>query len=147
MANDVSPGLLPGSEIAYVELTSDTAITGASFGAGQTVLTFPACVFSGSQRIYIEVCFGRVFPGANQGRIVFNLSDSGTDLGQFGLVEAGSTAGAPRIPFFNRRFFTPSAASHTYTIVCWTNGQNGSVGGGAGGAGAAMPSYGRICVA
>jgi hypothetical protein len=144
MANDVSPGLPVGTELAYVELTADTTISGTAFGTGQTVVTLPAVSFPGNLRVCIEANFGRVFPGANQGRVVFNISDGGTDLGQLTLVETGSTAGAPRFTVFVHRFLTPAAGAHTYSIVCWTNGQNGTVGGGVGGAGAALPSYARI---
>ena len=82
---------------------------------------------------------------------MFNLYDGTTDLGRLGQVGGfvGSATDVISVAFFGRRFFTPTAATHTYHVRGWKTsaGVTATVNSGAGGASTQVPSYYRITMA
>lgn len=65
---------------------------------------------------------------------------------QIGRLCASLTAGATpeSVALVGRLRFSPSAASHTYTVTAFRAGANGIIEAGAGGTGALVPSYLRF---
>jgi hypothetical protein len=124
-------------EVAYVEFTAPVTLTNAT----HTELAPADIVSSGAityvaNPILVEFYAPNYVPGGNG---AINLWDGTTDLGR--LID--NVAASPAGIYLPRRL-TPTAASHTYKIVGWANGGNGSVVAGAGGVGVEMPGFIRI---
>jgi hypothetical protein len=79
------------------------------------------------------------------GLVVVSLFEGATQIGRFGAVEnTVVTVAALDVPLYSRIRFTPTAASHTYTVTAHQANGNGTVGAGAGGTGAYPPAFVRF---
>lgn len=136
-----------GSELAYVERTSNLSVTATTAATSQEVVSAGAISFDGATIVMIEFFAPAVNPGAD-GDIVFNLFDGATDLGRIGhcaVIASGSTTGQPWQTIRCARRLTPSNASHTYKITAWRAAANGTVIAGSGGTDPAyLPAFIRI---
>lgn len=139
-----SASVSPGYEYDYVESTTPLSVTATSEGTAQTFISGGSVSYDGSTKICIEFFAPRIKPDANAGRyiVVIVLEDS-TVLGQFALLRTPA-AGTDDKPVLVRRFRTPSAGSHAYTVKAWVSAGTGSIDVGAGGAGTDIPAYLRI---
>lgn len=132
------PGVL---ELDYVERTTNLTVTATTPAGANTFITGNAVVYDGSTRICVEVFAPAV--GATQ-FCDLQLWDGATDLGAIGEVAGTSDSGT----ILGRRFLTPSAASHTYTIKAYRGATGATVYAGSGGtSGEYLPAYLRITTA
>lgn len=129
-----------GTELDYVEKTSNVTVTGSD-GSPTTVVTANAVSFDGSTRVCIEM-FVPVIQG-DAGIAVFELWEGSNDLGYMG--EAGPTSTGC---VMMRRFLTPTSGSKTYQLMAWQSGGNKTLSMGSGlSSGTFNPGYIRITLA
>lgn len=134
-----------GDELAYAEFTAPVSVTGTTVGGAQSIVSAGAVVFDGSTPVIIAFFAPSVQPGGSIGaQLNFHLLDGGTDIGHIAQVRTPDAGSSFIVPVNASRKLTPSAASHTYSIVCYRVTANGTVTAGAGGAAAYMPGYIRI---
>lgn len=132
-----------GTELDYVELTSNVTVSSTADGAsgGTAIIDGNAVSYDGSTRIMVEFGFAVTVP--NGAELVVNLYDGTTDLGRMAFFSnQGSTSADSTL--YARRFLTPSNASHTYHIRGWRVTSNCTVLAGAGGSATRMPAWYRI---
>ena len=141
----VAPNLAPwGSqaglgtlgELAYAERTTILSLTGSP----QTVVTAPPISCNGITPVVID--FFAPYVTAPSPQILFSLHQDGVDIG---YLAADFLSVGNNIPIRVTRRLTPSAGSHTYSIV--GVGAGGSVGAAPGGAGVWSPAFIRVSLA
>ncbi len=103
-----------GTELDYVERTTDLSVTATSAATANVVIDGNAVSFSGSARVKVELCIPRADYTAN---CFVNIWDGSTDLGAAAV--GGTSTGGPTAPLYGARFLTPSAGSHTFHIKAW----------------------------
>ncbi len=130
-----------GSELDYVEFTSNINTTATSAATATAVMTGSAVAYDGSTRIKIEAwAYAVSTSGANS--TLWNLYDGSTDLGRIAII--GINASANNF-MYGVRFLTPSNATHTYSIRQWaTSASSVTRFGGAGGTDTPLPAWIRI---
>lgn len=130
-----------GSELSYIELTSNVNVTATTEATANTVVTAAAVTFDGATSIIVEFYAPYLSPGTNALSLV--LYDGANSIGRVALVQP---VGPPK--YFSggsvKRKLTPSAAAHTYSIRGYVDAGTGVVAGGAGGIGVDMPAFIRI---
>ncbi len=105
-----------GSELDYVERSTDLLLTASSSGTAQTWLTGASVSYNGSTRVKIE-CFIPLV-GAYPDDVVIELIEDSTSLGRIMQFSQASGNGLGSL------FRTPSNASHTYILKAWRTTQN-----------------------
>lgn len=128
------------TELDYVQITSNVAISATTEAGSDTVITGNAVAYDGSTRICIE--FFAPLVDARQ-FVVVSLWDGSSELGWFGQWE-GNNATTMGPPMLCRRFLTPSAATHTYSVRAYRGATAATVFAGAGGTATTLPAYLRI---
>lgn len=127
----------PGTQMDYVQRTSNASITATSAGTADTILTGNAVAYDGSTIVLIE--FSSVFVQAGSGNdLTIGIFEGSTEIGR---VSYQNVVGF--VPVRGALRLTPSNATHTYLVKGWVSGGTATVGAGAGGA-AAAPAYIRI---
>lgn len=144
-----SGGVSLVGELAYVERTTDQAITvAATEAAPLTILTLPSVTFDGATTVLLELFFsdGVFSVGAGGNRVGFNLWDAGADLGRLAASKAAAGASVDYYvgPFYVARRFTPAAGAIAYRIRAWALTNTYTVRAGAWGAGTQPPCWARI---
>lgn len=131
-------------QLAYAEITANVTISATAEASATTIMTAPAVTLDGSTAIRVE-CFlpALTTAAAANAVVVLPLFDGGTSLGLIGQFRTPAAIGA-QTPVLVSRQFTPSAASHTYSLRGFQSGGNGTLFAGAGGAGAFLPAYIRV---
>ena len=142
-----SPGLPPGYEFGYDQITSPVNVGSTTESSGTTIISCAAHWFDGGIVLAHFWCpyvnedlnaagdkvFVSLFEGATQlARILTATTLSTTSYGEF------SQSGAYR--------FTPTAGLHTYTVTAHASSTSGtpSIGAGAAGTGAHAPAFIRF---
>lgn len=138
----------PGTELDYVQKTTNTSVTATAEASADTVVTGAAVAYDGSTPVIIEFFTGGLIPpsdSVNRALSVF-LYDGSSSIGYLTYVQNQGVSGGETdyIPLLARRRITPSAATHTYSIRATVSGNTGSVVAGAGGVGTNPPCYMRI---
>ncbi len=131
-----------GSELDYVERTSNLTVTHTTAATADTIITGSSVSYDGSTRICIEFfCYAAEMTGANA--LLISLWDGSTELGRWALIENAATGSfaAAQSP---KRFLTPSNASHSYLVKAWKTGGTGIIYAGAGGTDTPLPAFLRI---
>lgn len=134
-----------GSEVGYDQITNSVSIASTTEATGTTLITCGAHTFDGAA-VFVDL-FGylqlssvatghtiSLFEGATQIARLFELFIAAATNSDIFCVRAGFR-------------FTPTAASHTYTITAFTNNSTGTqatFSGGAGGTGTLSPAYVRF---
>lgn len=108
------------TEIDYTEMTTDITISATTAATANTIVTASAHTFT-AVKICIEFFCASVQLSASSG-VLIHLWDGSTDLGRIGFLDASGVTSAQYHPMLLRRFLTPSAASHTYSIRAWKGG-------------------------
>jgi len=131
-----------GTEIGYDQITAIVNIVGTSEGAPTTVITCAAHVFDGQPVIATFYCIA-IIMGTSAPTFNINLYETGAVVQRLAYAQGGSALG---MPILVATRFTPTAASHTYTIGAWVPNTTGapSLSAGAGGAGNNPPAYVRF---
>jgi hypothetical protein len=136
-AADLGAGLVAGAlELDYVERTSDLTVSATTVAGANTLITGNSVLYDGSTRICVEVY---IAGSAASQFMDLTIWDGATDLGAIGdTSSAGST-------ILGRRFLTPSAGSHTFTVKAYRGTGSATVFAGSGGtSGQYLPAYLRI---
>ncbi len=123
-------------------------ITATTDATAQTICTGAGVTLNGSTRI--EVTFALVAmdtPTVSGSNIILVLYDGSTDLGRIGLLRAPTAATYRQAMACSSGFFTPSAATHTYSIRALVSSGTGVVYGGTGTAGINLPAQMKVMLA
>jgi hypothetical protein len=139
----------PGTELAYVQRTTDVTITaGTNTEASPlTLLTLPATDFDGSIVIaefgFVEA---EMVTSAAENQVGVNLWDETTNLGRLWRHYTPTVSGpgkAVPAPFGRYRFTSPSASGKVYRLRGWAITNNAVLRAGSGGADE-LPGWFRI---
>lgn len=136
-----------GYEFDYAQITSPVTVTATAEGSATTIVTGNAVSYDGSTVVVLECFFPYATSDATAAsdNLVFCLYDGSSSIGRLGFINTVVTAAPSRHPIMLRHRFTPSNASHTYSIRCFSSANNNAaVNVGAGGSGNIMPGYIRI---
>lgn len=137
--------LLQQLELDYAQFTSPVSPTATTEATANTIVTGAAKTYSGTLIVVLEFFAPRVRPDdSSNAQMVFSLWDGSTDTGQIAYVGNPPSATSPQHSVYGKRRFTPSAATHTYSIRAHVSAGTGYVGAGAGGAGVLVPGFMRI---
>lgn len=136
-----------GYEWSYAQITSPVNVTSTTESAGTTVLS-PAAFTPDGSPVLVEF-FSPYFnlPTAALGNsTVVCLFEGATELARLAQPTLAATAAQQTPPIYARYRFTPTAASHTYTITGFVPNTTGTpqVGAGAGGTAAFPPAFVRF---
>lgn len=137
---------MPGAEIGYDQITASATISSTTEATGSTIITCGAHTFDGGP---VVASFFAPLVGMATGvgkSTYICLFESSTEIGRLVLAQPGQSQQA-LIPVFGSIRFTPSAASHTYTVTgFFDTGGGGTVQviAGAGGAAVHPPAYIRF---
>lgn len=124
-------------EVAYAEVTANTTVTATTAGTANTVVT--AGAITGDAAAPVIVTFGAHKATIGTSAIYFELYDGASTYARIGEKLSGTS------PVLVQYRFTPSAASHTYSVRAWVDAGTGTVfAGGGGGSGNATPAFIRI---
>ena len=129
----------------YVQGTAQTNITGTSEAAATLItgLTTSTLTLDGATPIDVEAFAPLVSRGNSwiKGALYDNIASAGaTSIGFF----ASSNGPSSDIVTTWKRRYTPTAATHAWSMRAWVDAGTGIVYAGAGGAGANMPAYVKI---
>lgn len=129
------------AEIAYSQITANVTISGAAGAPTDLGLSLGAVTYDGSP-IYIEAFTSAIATAAVASSfIVVRLYDGATYLCDIATLQAVG-ASAVEVPVYVKIKVTPSAGSHTYKLMAYQSGGNGTLlaNTGTGGA-AAAPAF------
>jgi len=131
---------------SYVQGTSDVTITADDSASANTIVTAAAITADGSTVYCIEFYTpGIVITGGIYAILI--LKDSTTLVTRLSqTIAAGSAGVTSQAPVYVRRYLTPSAGSHTYSIRGWayTSSDSYTVSGGSGSGDSLPPLYIRV---
>ncbi len=133
----------PGFEFGYDPITSPVSVSSTTEATGTTIITCAAHTFDGAPVLATFFAPYGGTDGLNGHQMIINLFEGATNLGRITNIE--TIAGSSTNPFIAMFRFTPTAASHTYTVTGFiTAGGPGNVGCGAGGSGTNVPAFIRF---
>ncbi len=137
------------TELAYTEYTSTVTVSATSGATADTIVTAASIVMDGSTKICVEFYSPLVtlYPSATA-QVYLALFDGSTALGVMANYSSFA-ADAGGSPCYVRRYFTPAAATKTYSIRGYRAVADTDVNAGSGGSAdvALMPGYIRITTA
>lgn len=143
----------PGHEFGYDQITGNVNIVSLTEATGTTIITCAAHTFDGAAVICDFFSGQVVLPAETVATtavsVTFSLFEGATQITRlaFALYEINQTVNNQmQIPIFGSLRFTPTAASHTYTVTAICSSTNGTpvVVAGAGGTGTPPPTYVRF---
>ena len=132
-----SYALPPGFEINYTQITANVTVSGTS-GARTTVISPGAITFDGSA--VLVHFFAQAISSGAADQVSVTIDESGSIVAV--LSQTGSPSANEPCSAFLR--FTPTAASHTYTISAYRATANGIINAGTGSGGANAPAFVRF---
>ncbi len=143
-----SPGLLPGAEIGYDQITASVNITATSEATANALITCAAHYFDGGP-VLLQVYAPFLYTATVASNAIgITLSEGGSVICELAFIRPANVA--PSIQHFPSCFasfrFTPTAGMHTYVIGGYTASTTGTPGFGAG-TGTALadvPAYARF---
>lgn len=135
----------PSYEIGYDEITATVTVTSTTEASGTAVVSCAAHTFDGGA-VVVEFFAPYLQIGATVGdNVSVCLFEGATEIGRLLHVTTPSTGTSILTAAIGKLRFTPTAASHTYTISAFKNaGSTCVVGAGAKGTGAYVPAYCRF---
>lgn len=137
----------PGFEIGYTQITAGVNVVSTTESSGTTIISPGALTFDGG--LVLVEFFSPEFTmptAAVDNILAVSLFEGATQITRLATAHTYATA-APRAHTPNGFYrFTPSAASHTYTVTAFVSSTTGTpaVLGGAGGTGALPPAFIRF---
>lgn len=135
----------PGFELDYVQITAPVSVTGTTAATATTCITGSAVVYDGATRVCVEVYSPAIDTATSSLATVFVLLyDGAAQVGILGGSGRGDGTRIDTAPHFSRRYLTPTAASHTYSVRCYRGIANGTFNAGTGGDDIYLPAYLRI---
>ncbi len=114
-------GAAGAGELDYVQITSGVNVTGTSWASPTTIITGSSVSYDGSTRVLLEAfCAAFDTPSGGDIGASFAFLDGATHLGVSGTIRGVSSGtGVTTVlqgSIYMRRFYTPSAGSHTFTV-------------------------------
>lgn len=132
----------PGYEFGYDQITSTVNITSTTESSGTTLISCASHAFDGAA-VLLHVFFPALQTGSGTvANVTVSLFEGATQIGRLGYQQLGGSNLYVPCTLFHR--FTPSAASHTYTITAIRGVTDGGVIAGAGGTGTLLPAFARF---
>ena len=137
----------PGFEINYTQITASVNVVSTTEATGTTIISPGAITFDGTAVIVefyaYEVDTSTV--GVDQS-VLISLFEGATQITRLAAGFTQATASARTNNVYGRFRFTPTAASHTYTVTAFTTDVTGTpkVRAGSGGTGALPPAFVRF---
>lgn len=133
----------PGTELGYDQITANVSVVSTTEATGTTIITCGAHTFDGTPVIAHFFASAVSSPTNPSTFTVVSLFEGATQIGRLCTVLTGATPAtqAPGVGFLR---FTPTAASHTYTVTAFASAGTGGVTAGAGGTGTAVPAFIRF---
>ena len=137
--------LPPGYEVGYDQITASVNVVSTTEATGTTIIAAAAHTFDGAPVICEFFTEALTVGGLLAEIVIVSLFESSTQITRLAAVDNNS-ANTLIVPVYARYRFTPSAASHTYTVTAHTTSVTGtpSVGAGSGGTGAPPPCFVRF---
>lgn len=140
----------PGYEINYTQITSSVNVTSTTEATGTTLLSPGAITFDGTAVLVHVFAPYVLLPQATSvlDSIVISIFEGSTQIGRISHIgmQDLTTGQQVRLPCSGFYRFTPSAASHTYTITAFVNSTTGTpqFACGNGGTGNPLPAFVRF---
>jgi len=140
-------GFPPGFEIGYTQITAPVTIASTTEATGTTIISPGALTFDGTAVIchfFAPSC--TTDTGAAGDIVVVSLFEGATQIGRLCQTVALITTTTLKLPLAGFLRFTPTAASHTYTVTAFATSATGSpsITAGASGTGAFVPAFVRF---
>ena len=135
----------PGYEFGYDQITATVNVTGTAEAAATTIITCAAHTFDGGA--VMAQFYGAIKPDSSAAGdfIAVALFESTTIISRFAIVQNNVTGAVIIVSTTGQLRFTPTAASHTYTVQAWTSvNASASIVAGAGGTAANAPAFVRF---
>jgi hypothetical protein len=136
----------PGFEIGYDQITASVTVASTTEATGTTIISAAAHTFDGALVLaHFFAPLGQVNTIVG-GTMTVSLFEGATQIARFGAVVQPAGGGANiDNPFTGFIRFTPTAASHTYTVTAFNGGGGtGIIGAGVGGTGAYTAAFLRF---
>ena len=105
----------PGTELGY-EIQATDVNTTNTVDPGTTLVTFDAATFQ-NVKYYLEIDIPNVSTDVANSELWFRMREGGSNIGNAMRVDTYDANKS--ISVFHRIAFTPTAASHTYTVTWW----------------------------
>lgn len=135
-----------GYEWSYAQITSPVNVTSTTEATGTTILSPAAFTPDGGPVMVEFFCPYVVVPTAAAGNsTIVSLFEGSTQISRLAAAFDQSTSGAI-VSLTGRYRFTPTNASHTYTVTAHVTNTTGTpgIGAGAGGTGTYPPAFVRF---
>lgn len=116
----------PGTELGYVQTTSDFPVTDILESTGTPILTFGSIAFDGGPVMLEFFCQAAQPPTTVAGFLIVTLWEGVTDTSRLAVVsnEVAAVSAVYSLP--GRLRFTPTAANHTYFISAFVSATTGT---------------------
>ncbi len=136
----------PGYELNYTEITSTVNVVATSESAGTTIISPGAIVFDGAPVLCQFFGYYNLPTAAAGNFLIVSLFESATQITRLGLAKTPSVTAQDAMTLFSQYRFTPTAASHTYTVTAFVASTTGTpaVSASAGGTGSGPPAFVRF---
>ncbi len=134
----------PGGEIGYDQITTSVTVSSTNEAAGTTVISAAAHTFDGSPVIAEFFAPACATAAAAGGTLIISLFEGATQIARLVAVVDPVTGTQPDFPCIGKLRFTPTAASHTYTVTAFEASGSATVVAGVGGTAAYAPAYIRF---
>jgi len=135
----------PGFEVGYDQITASVNVVSTTEATGTTIISAAAHTFDGAAVLCHFFSPRIVTPTVAGQAVVVSLFEGATQIGR--IAELNTSAAASEFASISGYLrFTPTAASHTYTVTAFANSTTGtpSVQAGLGGTGAEAACFVRF---
>lgn len=135
----------PGFEINYTEITTLINVASSTEATGTTIFSPGAITFDGTP-VILET-FTSVVGSSVAGVVHLCLFEGATEITRLWAWSIPTASTSEVETFYSRYRFTPSAASHTYTLTAFANNTTGTqyqIGGVAIGTAGGPPAFARF---
>ena len=127
----------------YVQATSNTNITATTEATATTIMSSSTVTFDGATVIDVEAFSPLVSRGTSWIKGALYDSIAGAGASSIGFFASSNGPSTDAVTTWKRRY-TPTAATHLWSMRSWVDAGTGIVYAGAGGSGANMPAYIKI---
>lgn len=142
-----APVFPPGYQLNRTQITSPVNIASTTEATGTNIFPLlPAITFDGTE-VMVEFFSPLVLGDSNAASdgVTISLFEGATQITRLAVGNTVAAA-SQSMPFTGKYFFTPSAASHTYTVTAYATSTTGTprVFAGSGGTNGYAPAYVRF---
>lgn len=134
--------LPPGYVFGYDQITAPVTQSSTTEATPTALIACAAHVFDGGA-VMLEVFFPDANPQGTPGFCRVVVFEGATEIGRLGQIQNDAGANVQG-PFIGKIRFTPTAASHTYTIGAYGSAATTIFTAGVGGTGAYGPGYAQF---